>query len=86
MSKSLYFRWMWLWCWTCYRLYMAIPPASTHASRYGRFNMWLLGYAGAYAHSDLNTFHLCDFFYRTREEQSAAWDRHLSAHPPAERP
>jgi hypothetical protein len=79
MGSRLYFRWMWFWCWACYRAYLALPAASSHNTRYGRALMWLLGYAGAYAHSDPSNFHLCSFFYRTDAEQSAAWDRHLSA-------
>ena len=82
--KRIYFEWMWFWCWCCYRTYMAIPPADSHESRYGRFNMWLIGYAGAYAHSD-SDFHLCSFFYRTKEEQSAAWDRHIATLSPSDR-
>lgn len=75
--KRLYFEWMWLWCWSCYRAYMALPPAASHQSRWGRFQIWLLGYAGGYAHSTRADFHLCSFFYRSKAEQSAAWDRHL---------
>lgn len=83
MGSRLFFWSMRFWCWTCYRVYMAIPAPDSHASRYGQFNMWLLGYAGAYAHSDLSDFHLCNFFYRTKGDQSAAWERHIAALPPA---
>lgn len=82
MNNRIYFRWMWFWCWACYRAYLALPTPSSHSTRYGHFQMWLLGYAGAYAHSNLSNFHLCDFFYRTEEEQCAAWDRHLSVPRP----
>ena len=83
MSADLYFRWMWFWCWLCYRAYMVLPVADSHHTRYGRFTLWLLGYAGCYAHSTIEDFHLCNFFYRTEAEQDAAWVRHLSALPPA---
>lgn len=79
--KRLYFEWMWFWCWGCYRAYRALPVASSHATRYGRFLMWLLEYAGAYAHSSRADFHLCSFFYRSKAEQSAAWDQHLKVQP-----
>jgi hypothetical protein len=79
MSHAVYFNLMRFWCWLCYRAYMASPVAMSHSTRYGLFQMWLLGYAGAYAHSTRADFHLCDFFYHTRAEQSAAWDRHLAA-------
>jgi len=79
MKWTPYHYWMWFWCWACFKAYMNLPTASTHHSRYGRFLMWLLGYAGAYAHSDDGkTFHLCDFFYPTRQAQSDAWDLHTT--------
>lgn len=84
MNKSLYFRAMWIWCRLCYHLYMWLPASRTHKSLYGQFTFWLLGYAGAYAHSDLSSFHLCDFFYRNRADQSAAWDRYLAGLTPAD--
>lgn len=76
--RPLYFRWMWFWCWFCHRAYLSLPIASTHKSRYGRFSLWLLGYAGSYAHSDLSSFHLCSYFHRSKEDQDAAWDRFVS--------
>jgi hypothetical protein len=85
MRRSPYFWWMWFWCWLCYRAYMTLPVASSHHTLYGRFLMWLLSYAGAYAHSDLSDFHLCNFFYRTKEEQDAAWDGHLAGISQADR-
>jgi hypothetical protein len=74
--KRLYFEWMWLWCWACYRAYMALPIPRPD-TRYDRFLMWLLGYAGAYAESSRADFHLCSFFYRSKAEHVAAWDRYL---------
>lgn len=41
----------WFWCWLCFRFYLAAPIASTHKSLYGRFMLWVLGYAGYYAHT-----------------------------------
>lgn len=41
----------WFWCWLCFRAYLALPIAGTHKSIYGKFTLWLLGYAGFYAHS-----------------------------------
>lgn len=76
--KRIYFEWMWFWCWACYRIYTAIPAPDIHASHYGRFNMWLLGYAGAYANSSRADFHLCNFFYRNDAEQKLAWETHLA--------
>lgn len=40
----------WFWCWLCYRAYLALPIAGTHRSLYGKFTLWLLGYAGFYAY------------------------------------
>lgn len=76
-STRAFFYLMRFWCWLCYRAYMLSPVASSHGTRYGRFMMWVLGYAGAYAHSTPDDFYLCNFFYRTKAEQSEAWDRHL---------
>lgn len=83
MRWTPYHHWMWFWCWLCHLTYMASPVADSQHSRYGRFQMWLLGYAGAYAHSDRGNFHLCLFFYRDRAEHSAAWDRHIAQSPPS---
>lgn len=41
----------WVWCYAAFKLYLALPSARSHRSRYGRFTLWLLGYGGAYAHS-----------------------------------
>ncbi len=41
----------WFWCWLCFRVYIALPMPRTHKSLYGRFSLWILGYAGYYAHS-----------------------------------
>lgn len=41
----------WIWCFVAFKLYIWLPSAMTHKSRYGRFTLWLLGYGGAYAHS-----------------------------------
>lgn len=79
MIYTPYFAWMWFWCWLCFRIYLAIPTPRTHESLYGKLALWLLGYAGAYAHSNLSNFHLCRFFYGSDEAQCAAWDRYLSA-------
>jgi len=67
------------WCWLCFHSYMMLPMARSHKSLYGRAMGWVLGWAGAYAHSDRSNFHLCRFFYKSDEEQSAAWDRHSAA-------
>lgn len=40
----------WFWCWLCFRLYLALPLPMTHRSLYGKFSLWILGYAGFYAH------------------------------------
>lgn len=40
----------WFWCWLCYRAYLAFPMPRTHKSPYGRFSLWMLGYAGFYAY------------------------------------
>lgn len=79
MAWTLRHHAMWFWCWLCHRAYMTLPPAYSHHTRYGKLNLWLLGYAGAYAHSDRETFPLCLFFYRSKEDQSAAWDLFLSS-------
>ena len=84
MVSRLYFRWMWFWCWACYRLYLALPSHYQRSGFYRGFSLWLLGYAGSYAHSTLADFHLCNFFYRTEAEQCAAWDRYLATLPPAD--
>lgn len=60
--SRIYFEWMWFWCWACYRAYTALPVASNHHTRYGRFLMWLLGYAGCYAYCERSNFHQCSFF------------------------
>ena len=78
MKWTAFHHWMRFWCWLCFRTYLALPIANDLKSRYGRLTMWLLGYAGAYAHSNRETFHLCSFFYRTKAEQDAAWDEYLS--------
>src|SRR5258708_36363927 len=83
MSADLYFRWMWFWCWLCYRAYMVLPVADSHHTRYGRFTLWLLGYADCYAHSPIEDFQLCNFFYRPQPEQDAACARHVAALLPA---
>lgn len=73
MTWTLYHRWMWFWCWLCYRAYMALPMPYSHHTRYGRFNMWLLGYAGCYAHCDTReSFGECSFF---RSSQRSSADR-----------
>lgn len=77
MRWTPYHHWMWFWCWLCYRAYILFPIASNHHTRYGRGMLWILGYGGAYASSDRSNFHLCIFFYRSVEEQNAAWDRHI---------
>lgn len=84
MKHALYFRWMWFWCWACYRAYLALPMPDLHSTIYGRVNLWILGWAGAYAHSTLNDFHLARFFYRSDAEQAVAWEKHLAV-PPADR-
>ena len=40
----------WVWCWLCFKSYMALPVSRAHRSLYGRFTLWLLGYAGYYAY------------------------------------
>lgn len=40
----------WFWCWLCYRAYLALPMPDTHKSLYGRFSLWILGFAGFYAY------------------------------------
>lgn len=72
MRWTIYHHWMWIWCWACYRAYMALPAAESHDSRYGRFMMGRLGYAGAYAHSDKSNFHLCSFFEQASQDRSDA--------------
>lgn len=79
MVPILYVKWMWIWCWGCYRIYLAVPMPETHKSLYGQLSLWLLGYAGAYANSNPDNFHLCRFFYGSDEAQCAAWDRYLAA-------
>lgn len=78
MPPVFYVKWMWLWCWACYRAYLVLPSAFSHGTLYRKFSFWLLGYAGAYAHSEPGNFHLCRFFYGSDEAQSAAWDRYVS--------
>lgn len=39
----------WVWCIIAYRVWLWLPLPRTHQSPYGRFTLWLLGYAGAYA-------------------------------------
>ena len=69
---TAYHHLMWFWCWACFRAYMALPSSRTHRSRYGRFMLWLLGHAGAYAHSDRSNFHLCSYFCSSSDEQEEA--------------
>jgi hypothetical protein len=45
-------RLQWVWCYAAYKLYIWLPVGSDHKNLYGRFQMWLLGYGGAYAHSE----------------------------------
>lgn len=52
----------WFWCFVAFKLYLWLPPAITHKSRYGRFTLWLLSYGGAYAHTE----NFSDFCERTR--------------------
>jgi len=78
---NLYHRWMWFWCWACYRAYLVLPSAFEHGTLYRKFSFWLLGYAGAYAHSDPDNFYLCRFFYRSDAECEAAWDLHIAQLP-----
>lgn len=85
MVPVLHVKFMWLWCWFCYRAYMASPVAHDLHTRFGRLQMWLIGYAGAYAYSSELDFHLCRFFYGSDEAFNAAWDRHLTQHPSAHR-
>ncbi len=47
MKRILY-----AWCYVAFQTYMLLPGARTHQSRYGRFTLWLIGYGGAYMHSD----------------------------------
>lgn len=75
---TLRHRAMWFLCWIAYRIVMAMPGPDDLSSRYGRLYLWLISYAGAYAHSDRSNFYLCNFFYRSDAEQKAAWDRHLA--------
>jgi hypothetical protein len=42
----------WIWCWAAYHLWVALPFAPYHETRYGKFRLWLLAYAGSYAHSE----------------------------------
>lgn len=43
-------------CWLAYVIWRALPLGQLYTTGfphlYGRFNLWLLGYAGAYAYSD----------------------------------
>jgi hypothetical protein len=41
----------WFWCWLCFRTYLALPMPRTHKSVYGRLSLWILGFAGFYAHT-----------------------------------
>lgn len=45
-------RLQWVGCWFAYHAYLKLPFKHDHSTRYGRFKLWLLGFAGAYAHSD----------------------------------
>lgn len=65
----MYERWMWIWCKACFKVYLALPLPATHKSLYGRFSLWLLGYAGAYAHSTRENFHQCSFFDKAEESR-----------------
>lgn len=43
---------LWFWCYMAFKLYLWLPfEQAGYETRYGRFKLWLLGYAGAYAHS-----------------------------------
>jgi len=42
----------WFWCYTAFKLYLWLPFAPKHETRYGQFKLWLLGYGGAWAHSE----------------------------------
>jgi hypothetical protein len=44
-------RTLWIWCYIAFKLYLWLPTSLNHKTLYGRFALWLLGYAGAYAHS-----------------------------------
>lgn len=44
-------RLQWFGCYLAFRLYLAIPLARDIKSRLARLQLWLLQYAGAYAHS-----------------------------------
>ena len=48
MKKRL----QWFGCYVAYKIYNWLPPADNHQSLWGRFQMWLLGFGGAYAHSE----------------------------------
>lgn len=52
----------WIWCRIAFHLYLWLPMAASHKSLYGRLTLWLLGFAGAYAH----TKDFADFCERTR--------------------
>lgn len=79
MKWTAYHHFMWFWCWACFRAYLTLPMPATHKSRYGRFNLWLLGFAGGYAHSTRADFHLCIWFHPNEEAQAAAWEAHSDA-------
>ncbi len=45
-------RLQWIWCYAAFRLYMVLPFSMSHKTLYGRLKLWLLSYAGTYAHSE----------------------------------
>jgi hypothetical protein len=47
----------WFWCWLCYRAYLALPMPATHRSPYGRFSLWISGYAYFYAYDPRHSPH-----------------------------
>lgn len=63
---------MWFWCWLCFKAYILLPVSGSHKTTYGLLMLWVLGYAGAYAHCTRKNFHLCRFFFRSDEEWRAA--------------
>lgn len=45
-------RLQWIGCRIAFHVYLWLPHSRTHESRYGRFCLWLLSFAGAYAYSN----------------------------------
>lgn len=45
-------RLQWTWCWFAFKVFRALPTPRHFGTRYWDFNMWWLGYGGAYAHSE----------------------------------